>query len=631
MNWRTTTGAVLVGAGLLVLVFWFSRVYHQAPASDAASKTTLKTNASPNALRAGAKTGPGVPGPGAPRPGLRPGPGGATPPGQVLPARPNTKGGPGTNALALRTQTNATTNSAFAETLHRLQNHPAFYPALALIPLCIGAILLLVSFKPKSKQAAPATGLETKTIARPLVRKGGKTNVHGCNVLLVRPDARQVWQFSARAGTFELSREQTSYPGEPLPGKLIEKDWRSLWQPKLNIAWLPPESVFLRVAQFPRSAFTETVSMVEFQLEKLSPIPVPQIVWSIQVLPHAKENMQTVIVLIVARSVVEEFLGQLEGEGFLADRLELPMVDQLQATSIKGDGVWIYPAVAGGNSTAMAAWWYGGVLQNLDILNLPPTDRPAALKEQLVQMAWAGELEGWLTSPPTWHLVADATTAEDWGSALRTGMEQPVELITPRTPTELAALTATRAAQTEPQTNLLPVEFSTRYQQQFVDRLWMRALGATVALYLVGVSIYGIAVGFFAFRTRAVEQQVADLGPTYTNALQLKAQFQVLKDRQELKYAALDCWKAVAELLPESATLEGLNFGDGKKLSVNGTAPSDQALQLTQFEGAMRKYAVNSQPLFDQTKGDTISMNPNPGAGTLRWGFTLELKRVEVQ
>jgi hypothetical protein len=629
MNWRTTTGAVLVGAGLLVLVFWFSRVYHQAPASDSASKATLKTNASPNALRAGAKTGPGAPGPGVPRPGLRPG--SATPPGQLLPPRPNAKGGAGTNAVAVGPQTNVKTNSAFAETFHRLQSHPAFYPALALIPLGIGAILLLVSFKQKSKPATPVAASATQIITRPLLRKPGKTNVHACNVLQVRSDARQVWQFGARAGSFVLNREQTSYPGEPLPTKLIAKDWRSLWQPKLNVAWLPPESVFLRVAQFPRSAFSETVSMVEFQLEKLSPIPVPQIVWSIQVLPHAKENMQTVIVLIVARSVVEEFLGKLEGEGFLADRLELPMVDQLQATRIKGDGVWIYPAVAGGNSTALAAWWYGGVLQNLDILNLPPTERPAALKEQLVQMAWAGELEGWLTSPPAWHLVADATTAAEWESVLRTGMEQPVEVITPRTATELAALTAARVSQAEPQANLLPAEFSTRYQQQFVDRLWMRALGATVALYLVGVSIYGIAVGFFAFRTRAVEEQVTELGPTYTNALQLKAQFQVLKDRQELKYAALDCWKAVAELLPESATLEGLSFGEGKRLSLNGTAPSDQAQQLIQFDGAMRKYAVNSQPLFDATKGDTISMNPNPGAGTLRWGFTLELKRVEVQ
>ena len=75
-------------------------------------------------------------------------------------------------------------------------------------------------------------------------------------------------------------------------GQIVAKDWRSLWQRKLNIAWLPPEKVFLRVAQFPASDFDETLAMVELQLEKLSPMPVTQIVWTIHLLPHAEGNLQ---------------------------------------------------------------------------------------------------------------------------------------------------------------------------------------------------------------------------------------------------------------------------------------------------------------------------------------------------
>ena len=99
-----------------------------------------------------------------------------------------------------------------------------------------------------------------------------KTRWHSCNVLQVGAEARQLWQFDARNGGFVLSREQTSFTGEPLPARLISKDWRTLWQRKLNVAWLPPEHVFLRVAQFPLSDFNETLSMVELQLEKLSPM-----------------------------------------------------------------------------------------------------------------------------------------------------------------------------------------------------------------------------------------------------------------------------------------------------------------------------------------------------------------------
>jgi hypothetical protein len=87
-----------------------------------------------------------------------------------------------------------------------------------------------------------------------------------------------------------------------------------LFQRKLNVACISPDHVFLRVAHLPASSFEETVSMVEFQLEKLSPLAVAQTVWSLQVVPHSKGNLQTVIVLILARSIVEEFLGRLEGQ-----------------------------------------------------------------------------------------------------------------------------------------------------------------------------------------------------------------------------------------------------------------------------------------------------------------------------
>jgi len=70
--------------------------------------------------------------------------------------------------------------------------------------------------------------------------------------------------------------------------------------------------------------------------------------------------MQTVIVTIAARAQVETFLGQLEGQGYLADRLELPILDQLRATPMEGDGVWIYPGQGSDRASCLIAWWYGG-------------------------------------------------------------------------------------------------------------------------------------------------------------------------------------------------------------------------------------------------------------------------------
>ena len=247
---------------------------------------------------------------------------------------------------------------------------------------------------------------------------------NSCNILHVAPDAKRVWHFDAKGGGFALNREQRVPHTDKLPAKGIAKQWSSLWSPKLNVAWLPAENVFLRVVELPASNFEETLAMVDLQLEKFSPMPVAQIVWTMHVLGthtapakggSAPESLQTVVVVIVERKAVEEFLGRLEKEGFLADRLETPMLDQLTAIAPKDDGAWFFPLSLAGQNAALVAWWYGGVLRNLSFVTLPPAgDRTQELKNQLAHLAWSGELEGWLTAPPEWHLVADPVNATEW-------------------------------------------------------------------------------------------------------------------------------------------------------------------------------------------------------------------------
>jgi hypothetical protein len=642
LAWRLA-GRWLIGAGLLVLTMTGC-----GPSSDKAAKQTTTNAATARVLGKKNQASPSGPGvrtnlpfaaaraatkPGSPLAAARPG--AKTPPPAGV-ARAGIKPNAGQSVARTGARTNATsvagTNAGFAGTLRNLQANRAFYPAVGVIFVCVCLAIVLVVRLLKAKSATANKLVETKTApamaARPARRKAAKAAVHTCNVLQVGAQGRQLWQFDARGRGFVLGREQTSFTGEPLPPKLIGKDWRSLWQRKLNVAWLPPERVFLRVAQFPVSDFDETLAMVELQLEKLSPMPVTQIVWSIYILPHAEGNLQTVIVMMVSRNEVEEFLGQLEGQGYLADRLELPQLDQLQATTITQSGAWIYPEAPGGRNAAVVAWWYGGTLQNLDLITLPAANRPESLKEQLLQMAWAGELEGWLTAPPAWHLVAEAPAAAEWEPALRAGLEQTVEVIAPVPVAGLAALTAARTAQAGSEGNLLPAEFSTRYQQQFVDRLWMRGLGAVVALYLAGVLVYFARLQLELYRTRAVEDTMAETGRSYTNALQLKAKYEVLKDRQALRFAALDCWKTVAELLPDGVTLDGYNFSEGKKLTLSGSAPADQTKRLLDFDSDIRKVVVDGQPLFDPNAGDHVTWDVR--GAVANWHCVLELKRTEA-
>jgi hypothetical protein len=148
-------------------------------------------------------------------------------------------------------------------------------------------------------------------------------------------------------------------------------------------------------------------------------------------------------------------------------------------------------------------------------------------------------------------------------------------------------------------------------------------------LYLLGVAIYMAMLAYATYRTDAVEAQVAQLGPTYTNAIQLRDRFSVLKERQDLKYAGLDCWSTTARLLRENMTLDSLVFSGGKRLTMAGTAPADQADQLYAFENDMRKASVRGQPLFDPDRGEGIQLRVQGATAT--WSLSLELKRAEVQ
>jgi len=466
---------------------------------------------------------------------------------------------------------------------------------------------------------------------------------NSCNVLQVAPGANRLWQFDAKGGAFVPGgREVAGAPGQPLPAKYVAKSWTSLWQPKLNIAWLPPENVFLRVVELPKSSPEETLSMIEFQLEKLSPIPVTQIVWTFQILPEsvaatpgrapqgdevaASVPMQTIIVVIASRAEVEEFLGKLEAQGYLADRLEVQLLDLLQ--SANKDGAWIYPMTTNNQTAALVAWRTGGALRSLSFVVLPQNgDRAQSLKEQLAQLVWAGELEGWLTSQPQWYLVAEPAVAGEWENLFRQALNEPVQMAVPLPPKELAACTALRAAGTIPPVSLLPAEFSSRYHEQFFDRLWLHGLYAAGILYTICVIIYFCATYFVSTQTQKVEQQAAAVSGSYTNAMQLKARYDVLKEREDLKFAALDCWKLVADQMPAEISLQRLSFAGGRRLSLNGTVSPDEVTNLFYFYNNLHKSQLNGQPMFDSAGGQPPVYRQSGNQVT--WNFALDLQRGE--
>jgi hypothetical protein len=449
-----------------------------------------------------------------------------------------------------------------------------------------------------------------------------------CNVLEATPLGKHLWQFSADGARPKIEENITAPADKPLPANLGRKSWRDLFQPRLNIAWLPADQVFIRVVQLPQAEASEIGSMLEFQLEKISPLPVAQIVWSFEIVASREINNITAIVIIVSRDIVEERIGAIEQGGFQPDRLELPHVYQIVAEVPETEGVWIYPWTEAGKDFCIVSWWFTGTMRNLQLIHLPAAgDRAKLLEEQLMKTAWAGEMEGWLNFPLRWHVIAPAATGSEWQKLLESWADGTIAVTEQMPPDRLAQFSAARALRGEAAANLLPPEFTGRYRQQFIDRLWMRGLLAVASVYLIAVFSYFLAVQWVRLQARNIDKRVASISQSYTNTLRLKERVQVLQDQQALKYAALDSWKAASDLLPPELTLDALSFGRGQTIDLRGTAENSKAVN--DYNDALRTYTVSGQPLFRTVTPPTSSSRP--GGGGVSWAFGCELNRQEIQ
>ncbi len=449
----------------------------------------------------------------------------------------------------------------------------------------------------------------------------------GCNVLAVTPEGRRLWQFTVGKDKVTPAGDLVLEAGKSLPKPAVARDWRHLVQPKLNLAWLPSEHVFIRAVQLPAANPAELPGMVEFQLEKLSPLPPAQVVWTVEAIPHADGMQQTALVIIASRTAVEEYLGQLEQGGYVADQLEVPLVRELRTLRPAGDGLWVLVEASTTGQNVLVGWFLNGVWQEVGLLRLTTGEPGAAqLIELLTQNAWAGELAGWLKALPEIHLLAQPEAAAELEAPLREWSGRPV-LTEPRRPLpELAELGALHHLPLAV-TSLVPPDLAKRRRDQFVDGLWMKGLGTVGVAYLMFVFFYMITLKVQEYRFDNRRDEANAMAQSYTNALQLKAQVAVLQDRVGLRFAALDSWRAAVENLPETLTLSQLDFVRGRTLELTGTVANESTGDVTKYDSDLKKVEVNGQPLFAKVGAATVTAQP--GAAISRWSFKADLKRTE--
>jgi len=458
--------------------------------------------------------------------------------------------------------------------------------------------------------------------------KSRSPRYQGCQVQAVTPAGRRVWRFHVGKQDVSLAGEATVGSTQAPPKRTAAQDWKSLVSPQLNIAWLPAQSVFVRAVQLPAVDPTELPAMVEFQIDKISPLPVNQIVWTALGVAHADGQQQTALVTIAARSAVEEFLNTEFAAGFTADQLDLPLVRWWSGLKPTEDGLWLLFESTGDRWVCLAGWYIGGVWRDVTLLHLPAGEAASeALITQLGHLAWAGEMDGWLTAIPEVRLGAEAPTIEVLSPSLTDWSGRPIQSIKPPDLTALAIASA-RALREPPASTLMPPEWAASQRQKFIDRLWLNGLGAIGVAYLVFLFGFLIWLNVRKYQSDELRSEVASMGINFTNTLQLKAQVGILEEQVALRYAALDAWQAVVNALPTDLTLTQLDFQKGRTLQLSGTVSPEASSEVTKFNSELRKAQLNNQSLFATVKPAQISSRL--GATTATWSFEAELRRSDT-
>lgn len=447
---------------------------------------------------------------------------------------------------------------------------------------------------------------------------------HACNVLSLRNGERHLYHFAVNKSSAVQIGQWEVAADKPLPANVVSRDWRLLIRSRLDIAWMPPESVFLRAVQLPACAPAELAGMIEFQLEKLSPMPPAQVVWTVESVAHPDATQQTALVTIAARSAVEAFVEKLEQGGYRVDRIELPMVRRLLAKPVQGELLRIVLDGSGAQQVALLGWWTDSVLRDVSMIRLPVQGAAQLLLAQLNGTAWAAELDGWLASLPPVTVVADEAEAAPLLEALQGWCARPVSVEPSGAEPDLARFTASHALQPSP-ASLIPEEVRTRQRRQYVDSLWVKGLTALAMTYLAGVFVYLAVLTYQKSAVETLQGETRSMALQYTNTLQLKARVRVLQEQVALRFAALDCWNAVVEKLPEALTLVQLDFKNGRTLVINGNASEGDRAEVTRYNDLLRAVSAEGKPLFSEVKPATMT----PRGPLLSWSFEAELRREE--
>ena len=231
-----------------------------------------------------------------------------------------------------------------------------------------------------------------------MAKSAKKTNYRDCNLLAIQASRLNLRRFYRGSKGLTQAQHLDEEQGFALPAKHVDKSWKQVFKPRLNVAWTPKDLVYLKVTHLPTDNSDEVGDMLELQIEQLSPIPVSQLVWTYEIYPSDVENQITVCLFMAETRRLDDLLDEMESHGFQPDTTLPPQLAQIWAIEPTEETcVYICPEQTEEGVSCFSAWFSGKTLQFLQNFSSGPEEPwNERFLKRFQECAWAGEMEGWL-------------------------------------------------------------------------------------------------------------------------------------------------------------------------------------------------------------------------------------------